>query len=324
MLLAVVLPISAIASSALCAIFIPLLRQLGIVCKDHNKSPPRVIPQMGGLAVIMGFCGGVLVALAFDAFLHLRMELDGAALLAAIATVLMVGFIGLVDDLLGMKQLVKAITPAVAALPLVAIRSGVSVMSIPFLGPIDFGFLYVFGFIPFGVTGAANAINILAGFDGMEAGMGLIALSCLAVISWHQSSWTALVLLLAGIGAVFGFLVFNWYPSRIILGDIGALTIGSIIAAAAILGNFEVAGIIVIIPHAVDLAFKAAHRFPSDGWQGVLGEDGKLHCPKRRPVGLCQFLLKITGGLHERTLVLLLMAVEAVVGVGAIALYVFR
>lgn len=320
----VALPLSAVVSAALCAAFIPLLRRSGMLCEDHNKKIRRTVPQMGGLAVILGFCGGVLLCISFDAFLDMPIELDSTALLAATSTVLMIGFIGLIDDLLGMPQIVKAVTPSLAALPLIAVRSGVSVMSIPFLGPVDFGVLYILLFVPLGVTGAANAINILAGFDGLEAGMGLIAFASLSVIAWHLEAWAALALLLAGLGSIVGFLFFNWYPARLFLGDIGALTIGSIIAAATIIGNFEIAGILVIIPHAIDLGFKAANRFPTDGWQGVLGDDGKLHCPEHGPVGLCQFLLKVSGGLHERTLVLTLMAAEAVVGIAAAAVYVFR
>ena len=321
MLLAAVFVEAALVSFVLCLVFVPMLRRSGIVGKDHNKLQPRVVPQMGGLAVILGFCAGMLIALAFNQFLRLEVEFDVVGLLAATATILMIGFIGLIDDLLGMPQLVKAITPAIAALPLVVVRSGVTVMSIPFVGPVDFGLVYVLVFVPFGVTGAANAINILGGFDGLEAGMGLVAMSCLAVIAAHTASWTAFVLLLAGVGAILGFLIFNWYPARIFLGDIGALTIGGVIAAAAIVGDFEVAGLLVIIPHALDLAFKAVHRFPSAGWQGEVREDGKLYCPEHGPIGLCQFVLKLFGGLRERTLVLVLMGLEALFGIGAILLY---
>ena len=209
MLLALVAVGALLMSLTLCAVLIPVIRRAGVVCKDHNKRQAREIPQMGGLAVILGFCGGLLIALGLSTFAELGHGLNVESLLAAVATVLMVGFIGLIDDLLGMPQLVKAITPAIAAIPLVVIRSGVTIMRIPFLGPIDLGFLYVFALVPLGVTGAANAVNILAGFDGMEAGMGLVALSSLAVISGHLGSWTALVLLVAGIGAVLGFLIFN-------------------------------------------------------------------------------------------------------------------
>ncbi|MCD6128247.1 hypothetical protein J7J35_00870, partial [Candidatus Bipolaricaulota bacterium] len=92
----------------------------------------------------------------------------------------------------------------------------------------------------------------------------------------------------------------------------------AIIAAAVIVGNFETAGVIMFVPYVIDLLFKAAHRFPKS-----FGElrNGKLYCPADGPKGLCQAIMKLTGGIHERTLVLVLMGIEAVFGVLAIVLY---
>lgn len=88
------------------------------------------------------------------------------------------------------------------------------------------------------------------------------------------------------------------------MGDVGTLSIGAIIATAVIVGNFETAGAIVIIPYGIDLLFKAANGFPKSF--GELKGD-KLCCPAGGPVGLGQWIMKLTGGIHERTLVLILM-----------------
>jgi UDP-N-acetylglucosamine--dolichyl-phosphate N-acetylglucosaminephosphotransferase len=80
--------------------------------------------------------------------------------------------------------------------------------------------------------------------------------------------------------------------------------------------------VIVIIPYAIDFLFKATHRFPKSF--GELRSDGKLHCPANRSVGLGQFIMKITGGIRERNLTLVLMGMELTFGVGAILLYVMR
>ncbi|MDW8031890.1 MAG: hypothetical protein RMJ29_08795, partial [Candidatus Bipolaricaulota bacterium] len=100
----------------------------------------------------------------------------------------------------------------------------------------------------------------------------------------------------------------------------GTLTIGTVIAAAVIVGNFEWAGVMVIIPHMLDFVLKARKRFPSSGWWGEY-RDGKLYCPAHGPVGLAQLILKLAGGLHERTLVLILIGLEALCGLGAIGFY---
>jgi UDP-N-acetylglucosamine--dolichyl-phosphate N-acetylglucosaminephosphotransferase len=229
--------------------------------------------------------------------------------------------LGVIDDLIGIRQWVKALLPVIAAFPLVVVRVGVSTMRIPLIGRIDFGPFYALLLIPFGITGAANAVNMLAGFNGLEAGMGLVALGSLAAIAAGFGKLTALTLLLAGIGALLGIIYFNWYPAKIFIGDVGTLSIGAIIAAAVIVGNFEWAGVIVIFPYALDFLIKAAHGFPSRGWWGELRKDGKLQCPDSGPVGLAQWVLKVTGGLHERTLVLVLIGFEALCGLAAVLLY---
>lgn len=69
---------------------------------------------------------------------------------------------------------------------------------------------------------------------------------------------------------------------------------------------------------------KAVHRFPARGWAGALGAEGKLRCPEHGPVGLGQALLKLLGGLPERSLTLMLMALEGVFAALAALLYHLR
>lgn len=322
----IILPlVLSMAGSFLAAwVLIPRLLHAGIVGKDIQKRAQPSIPEMGGIAIVLGFTAGVLIAVGTVSFVHSFSFVSLAALLAALGAVLIAGLIGLIDDLLRIHQGVKALLPILAAVPLMAIRAGQTRMLIPALGHVDLWILYPLVGIPFAVTVATNATNMLAGFNGLEIGLGIVVMGSLSIIAWQLSETTALILLLSGLGALLGMLQFNWYPARVFVGDVGTLTIGAIIAAAVIIGDFEVAGLILLVPYGIDFLFKAFHRFPSTGWGGELRADGKLHCPQHGPVSLCQFIMRITGGIHERSLVLLLMGVETVLGLAAIGLYVFR
>jgi UDP-N-acetylglucosamine--dolichyl-phosphate N-acetylglucosaminephosphotransferase len=205
-----------------------------------------------------------------------------------------------------------------------AIRVGHTRMMIPYAGEVDFWIFYPLLLVPVGVTVAANATNMLAGYNGLELGLGILEMSALSVIAAFLGQTTSLIILLSGLGALLGLLYFNWYPARTFVGDVGTLSIGAIVATAVIIGGYEVAGVIVFIPHALDFLLKAAHRFPTTGWGGELHDDGRLRCPKHGPVSLPQLLMKLAGGIHERSLVLLLMGIEALFGILAIALYVWR
>ncbi|MBC7220203.1 UDP-N-acetylglucosamine--dolichyl-phosphate N-acetylglucosaminephosphotransferase [Candidatus Bipolaricaulota bacterium] len=320
----------AIVGSSLCVsalgawLLLPQLRAAGMVGRDMNKPNRPEVPEMGGLALVAGFGAGVLLAVALEAFVPSLLPVDFTALLAVLGTVLLTTLVGVVDDLLGMGQWVKAFLPLLASLPLVAIRAGQVTMTIPFLGQVDFGLLYPLVLVPIGVTGAANAANMLAGFNGLELGVGLVAMGSLAGIAAGLGQMTALALLLAGLGAGLGLLVFNWYPARVFVGDVGTLSIGAILATACIVGDMELAGVIVIVPYGVDFLLKAVHRFPSRGWWGELGDDGKLRCPAHGPVSLPQLVMKLAGGITERALVGVLVGIELVCGLGAVALYLWR
>jgi len=109
-------------------------------------------------------------------------------------------------------------------------------MRIPFVGLIDFGIFYSLVLVPLGITGAANAVNMLAGFNGLEVGMGMVAIGTLAIIAYLNGITTSLVILMAALGALVAALYYNWYPAKILVGDVGTLTIGAVVASAVIVG----------------------------------------------------------------------------------------
>ncbi|PKP58071.1 hypothetical protein CVT91_09300 [Candidatus Atribacteria bacterium HGW-Atribacteria-1] len=311
--------VSFIASFAGFPIIIPRLKRAGIIGKNMNSEKQEEIAEMGGLVIAAGFGAGIVFAIFLRTFFDQFLSVSLTSILAVLSTVLIVVIIGVFDDLISIRQWIKAIIPVFAALPLMALKEGYSMMRIPFVGLIDFGIFYSLVLVPLGITGAANAVNMLAGFNGLEVGMGVVAVGSLAVIACLIRETTALIILLAALGALIAALYYNWYPAKILVGDVGTLTIGAIIASAVIVGNYETAGVILVIPYLIDFIIKAKNRFPYSF--GVYGE-GKLYCPDSGPVGLAQLIMKVCGGISERNLVLVLMGIEAVFGVIAILVYI--
>jgi UDP-N-acetylglucosamine--dolichyl-phosphate N-acetylglucosaminephosphotransferase len=297
------------------------LNRAGINGKDLNKPGQPKVADIGGLVTVAGFAAGILLLIALKTFTQQFDIINLQYLLAALSTVLIAVLIGVVDDIVSLRQWFKAITPVFCALPLMAVKAGDTSIGIPFWGQIDLGIIYTLVLVPIGVTIAANGVNMLAGFNGLEVGMGLVGMAALAVIAARLNENTSLVILLAALGALLATLRYNWYPARVFIGDAGTLSIGAMMATAVIIGNFELAGVIIMIPHAVDFFIKAANRFPSHGWEGIYRE-GKLYCPESRVKGLAQLVMKLTGGVSERNLTLILIGTEAVFG--AIAIWLFH
>lgn len=299
---------------------IPGLRRRGIVGKDMHKPDHPAVAEMGGLLLVFGFAAGIITIIAANTFLSRFLSVNLTMIVAALSTVLIMALIGVLDDLMKIRQVIKAILPLFAALPLVAVRAGDTTMHIPFMGLVDFGIVYSLVLVPLGVTGAANAVNMLAGFNGEEAGVGLIGMAFLASIAYIHHETAAFLLLIAAFGAILATLVYNWYPAKVFIGDVGTFSIGAIIASAVIIGNMELAGVVVIIPYVLEFLIKARNRFPSKDWW-LRYEGGKLFCDQSRPKGLGQLIAKATGGMRERNIVLSIMGLEAICG--TLALWLF-
>ena len=298
---------------------IPRFKEAGIVGRNRNSLGQEEIAEMGGLVIVAGYSAGIILIISLKTFFDLFTLVNLTSILAAFSTIMVVALLGIFDDLISIKQEVKAFMPVFAALPLIALKEGFTIMKVPFIGFVDFGIFYHLILIPLGVTGAANAVNMLAGFNGLETGMGLVAVGSLAIIAYLIGETTAFILSIAILGALFAALYFNWFPAKVLIGDVGTLTIGAVIASIVIIGNYETAGGIIIIPYVIDFVIKAKNRFP---YSFGIYREGKLYCPEDGPVGLGQLIMKICGGISERNLVLVLMGIEAVCGAIAILLYI--
>src|SRR3989344_5444237 len=157
------------------------LRRIGLVVKDQNKKNKPLVPISGGMAVMAGLFIGIMVYLFFQTF-YFHYGEPNIYLLSGLTTIIMITFVGFVDDLLikskeessGLKQWQKPVLTLTAAIPLMVINEGVTAMWIPFLGRTELGLIYPLILIPVGVIGAANMVNMLAGINGLETGMGII------------------------------------------------------------------------------------------------------------------------------------------------------
>jgi UDP-N-acetylglucosamine--dolichyl-phosphate N-acetylglucosaminephosphotransferase len=302
------------------SLVIPALKRAKVTGKDLHKPGQPEIAEMGGLVTAAGFGAGILILVGLKTFANQFNAINLQYLLATLSTVLIAVLIGIIDDYISLRQWVKAITPLFSALPLMAVKVGDTTIGIPFMGQTDIGIIYSLVLVPIGVTVAANGVNMLAGFNGLEVGMGMVGMAALAVIALHLGEITALAILLAALGALLATLRYNWYPARVFIGDAGTFSIGAMMASAAIIGNFEMAGVILLIPYAIDFFIKARNRFPSQGWEGTYRE-GKLYCPRQRVKGLAQLIMKLAGGVSERNLTLILIGAEVICGAAAIWLF---
>jgi len=298
---------------------IPRLKRFEITGRDVNKPDKPEVAEMGGIGIIAGLTAGVMLAVFLNTFFGFSFNL--LFVLAALLTVQAVAFIGIVDDLIDIPQKIKAFLPLFAAIPLIAVAAaGSSSLNLPFIGDIELGWIYLFILVPIGVAVASNLTNMLAGFNGLEAGMGVIVFSAASLLAWNHGNTEMLVLFLPMVGALFGFFLFNRYPAKAFPGDVGNLSIGAVLAAGVIIGNFETAGALLLLPYVVDFFIKAANHFPSSKWWGEY-RGGKLHPVDGKVRGFAQLIMKLSKGISEKNLTLVFILIELVVSIFVLVLY---
>jgi len=300
---------------------IPRLKRSGIVGKDMNKPDTPEIPEMGGIAIVVGFTAGILLAVFLNTFFSLPFNL--VFILASLITILSISIIGVMDDLLNLPQWLKALLPLGAAIPLVAIKAaGSTIMVIPFFGPLDLGILYIILLIPIGVAVASNLTNMFAGFNGLESGMGSVIFLAISIFALMNGRFDALIIFLPMLGALLAFSVFNFHPAKVFPGDVGNLTIGAALAAGVIIGNIEAMGALLLLLYVFDFFIKLLNKFPSRDWWGFY-KYGKLYPVENKVRGLAQYIMKSFNGISERNLVLFFIGLEILLAIILIGFFYF-
>jgi UDP-N-acetylglucosamine--dolichyl-phosphate N-acetylglucosaminephosphotransferase len=310
----------------------PLIRKMhagGMVGLDVNKATKTPIAELGGIAALFAFSVSLSLVVGFQKLLGNVAE---PPFLAAISVFFMAATIGLIDDISDLPQRLKAIAVAFSALPLMLVHLGAPVISFPFgyqlafLG--DAHLVYWLILVPIGVTGVANAMNMSAGYNGLETGqIAVIATSLLVVGQLRGAPDVSLLVFGAILGCAAGLYYFNRYPARIFVGDIGTLGLGAALAAGIILAHIEFYGLIAIAPAFYELAAtlyyggngrnssrKEACRSPTITAEGLLTP----------PSGAGRFTLAYwvlsKRSLNEKHLVYVLLLLYGLSGVAAIGL----
>lgn len=294
--------------------------EIGLLGFDMNKPGKPKVAEMGGICVIFGFVLGMLMYLGLMTFwLH---EPNYVGILGILCTVLSMCIIGMMDDVLGWKrglrQWQKPIFTLFAALPMMVINSGQSTMNLPIVGAMDLGILYPLLIVPLGIVGASNAYNMVAGYNGLEAGMGIIILSALGYFAFITGKQSAAILAICMVSALIAFLYFNWYPARVFPGDTLTYSLGALIACIAVLGDMEMIAVMIFLPYAFDFVMQAASGFRKEAFAKV-NEDGSLEKPYKGIYHLTHLALavlkKVKHNVYERDVVLFICGLElAVVG----------
>lgn len=208
--------------------------------KEHLKK--QGTPTMGGIIMLIV----LVVILAINSIKY-------PTLILAIVSILGFGLVGFIDDY---KKLVKKNTKGLSPLKkifglvlvtaififmyLKVFKLGTDI-TLPFISsPITLSVGAFIIFIAFILIGTSNAVNLTDGLDGLASGVVAIIMTFFTIVAVKNSNTEMIILGAASVGTCLGFLLFNFHPAKVFMGDTGSLALGGAVAAIAIMMKMEV------------------------------------------------------------------------------------
>ena len=298
-----------LTSFILTAIILFILWKIGGIGKyvsDHNKPTPtpRKVAFGGGVAII-------LVTVSVYIIFEMVNRSDLYLTYSVVGMIIIAFFIGLYDDLKIIRKWKKVPILAIAALPIIITYfiAGVDLWPPTILG-INFSIWYWILIVPIVVAGFANGGNVIAGYDGMETGIYTMIALLYFIIGYIINS--QIIIMLSGIlfFSLFAMLIYNWYPSKLILGNVGSFAISATIGIIPLIGHFEIVLPIVFAPHIIEvgLQMKYTRKLRYDVF-GEVDKKGIIH----NKYGIKSIIHWIIswGNMTEKKVTMAMLGIEA-------------
>jgi UDP-N-acetylglucosamine--dolichyl-phosphate N-acetylglucosaminephosphotransferase len=272
------------------------MKEADIVGKDIHKSWKPVVAEMGGFGILFGFTLGMFSGV----YMH---EILAFPLVIVLVVILLVGMIGILDDLLALSSRDKFLLLFIAGLPLI------------WAAPSNVGLLYLIT-IPIALSIGSNLTNMLAGLNGIESGLGVISMTSLTIACIILGKYDVTIISMSMLGALIAFLYYNRYPAKIFPGDTGTLIIGAAVVCIAFIGRVKLIALIVLMPNIIDAALKFYSAGVMNRQQQKptqINDEGKLVRPEQGFKSLIRLVLR--RPIAEKDAVKIIWGIGIVFGV---------
>ncbi len=306
----------------LCAAITPIV--LGVARRrgwfDHpnaRKVHRELIPRLGGVGIFIAFSvSGLAWAILASAFFPgswAGVFTPRAAVV--IAAVILISGTGLVDDFSNLPALLK-LGLQIAAAALVTAGGYL----VPLAGSAGSVVLRILAWLitMAWLVGITNAVNLVDGMDGLAGGMACIASLSLGAAAFLHGSASGALVAAALLGAVGGFLLFNFPPARIFMGDSGSYLLGFSLAVIPLLGAGAAVSVGSLLAPLIALSLPMLDTFTAIFRRA--GRRQPLHTPDKEHIH--HVLLSL--GLRERTILAVLYGYCACVGAAAVGASIVR
>lgn len=228
----------------------------------HKKK--QGTPTMGGLMFILGIVVATVVSVITFAVFHDGFGTTEKFVITGLCMALCYGGIGFIDDYikvvkkrnLGLTAIQKLVLQfAVVALYLAVMRllGDNTDIAVPFVGMVDLGWFYYI-IMALVIVGITNAVNLTDGIDGLDGSITFFVALFMMMIANVMGVFDSNVLLAAAVaGGCLGFLVWNFHPAKVFMGDTGSLFLGGIVCAMAFAMDMQLIMLLVGLMYLVEM-----------------------------------------------------------------------
>jgi UDP-GlcNAc:undecaprenyl-phosphate GlcNAc-1-phosphate transferase len=240
------------------AILTPLVRSVaarfGVL--DHALSARKIhgrpVPRLGGIAIVAAFYLPLVALFFFETEVGRLFLAERNQALGLFVGGILIALLGVYDDLRGAGAKLKFLVQFLVAGLVYYLGFRINSVANPFGESIQLGWMGL-PFTLFWIVGVINAMNLIDGLDGLAGGVGLVAVTTTFLIALQQGHPLMILLCGALAGAILGFLVYNFNPASIFMGDSGSMFLGFVLAASAIQSNQKSTTAVAVLVPAIAL-----------------------------------------------------------------------
>ena len=201
---------------------------------DARKVHSSPTPRIGGLAIALPAIAMSISVLVLDNVIGQAFRLVRTHVIVLLATGVFVFVVGLVDDVRGLSARTKLLGQALAAAVVCGFGIRIGSVTVGQWFSLDFGW-WAWPITMLWIIGITNAVNLIDGLDGLAAGISAVVCGVIAIFAIYTGQPVMAVLVLALLGSLSGFLIFNFHPAKTFMGDCGSMFLGFVIATASVM-----------------------------------------------------------------------------------------
>lgn len=233
--------VSFLVAMVVAAVATPIVRRLAarVGAVDHpgrRRVHARAVSRLGGIAILTGFLAPLVALFFFNNYIATVFHSDALKALGLLVGAVAMAGLGVVDDVKGVRAIHKLFFQIAIAMGAYLVGFRIDAINLPLLGPLDMG-VFALPVTVLWIVGIVNAVNLIDGLDGLAAGVAFMACLVNFVVSMFSEVYMVSLLAAALGGALVGFLIYNFNPATIFMGDSGSLFIGFVLATLSLEGS---------------------------------------------------------------------------------------